>query len=271
MTENIIGFGIAGNFARHLEQAGESEDFIGIVTEEEDAPKGIFPTYVPQNNTFLGIYPFSETTIRKPEDPIQMEPEVALLCDITYHEGKIIKLTPVKFGAYNDCSIRIQGASKISQKKNWGKQSKGVAKNMLPVDTFSTGGVMDNYTLTSFIKRNNTLHQYGENSPLPGYSYFHEKLIEWITDKLNHQQDQGPLEDLPALIRDANYPNQLLISIGATRYTPYGENHYLETGDKLFVVVYPHNNYSYEEIIEMIDKETFTDKNISVLIEEVVR
>ena len=130
---------------------------------------------------------------------------------------------------------------------------------------------MDNYTLTSFIKRNNTLHQYGENSPLPGYSYFHEKLIEWITDKLNHQQDQGPLEDLPALIRDANYPNQLLISIGATRYTPYGENHYLKTGDKLFVVVYPHNNYSYEEIIEMIDKETFTDKNISVLIEEVVR
>jgi len=60
MDKTIIGFGIAGNFAHHLEQAGESEDFVDVAVEEDDAPKGIFPTYIPDSNTFLGVYPFSE-------------------------------------------------------------------------------------------------------------------------------------------------------------------------------------------------------------------
>ena len=269
MTKGIIGFGIAGNFAKHLEQAGESEDFIDIVTEEEDAPKGIFPTYVPGSDTFLGVYPFSETTVQKPNDPIQMEPEVALLCDVTYNNGKITQLTPLQFGAYNDCSIRIQGASKISHKKNWGKESKGIAPTMLPVDTFSKGGVMDNYSLTSFIKRDGNLHQYGEDSQLPGYSYFYQKLLTWITDKLNSQKDQGPLEDLPGLLETADYPGQLLISIGATRYTPYGESHYLQTGDTLFVIVYDHRKYTHEEITKMADREVFESEGISALVQKV--
>ena len=35
-----IGFGIAGNFALHLEQAGELEDFKDVETEDENGPKG---------------------------------------------------------------------------------------------------------------------------------------------------------------------------------------------------------------------------------------
>ncbi len=277
MKISTIGFGIAGNFARHLEQAGESADFIGIETEEEGAPKGIFPTYVPGSDTFLGIYPFSTDTIQKPSDPIQMEPEIALLCDVTYAEGKITQLNPTHFGAYNDCSIRIEdcsirieGAPKISNKKNWGKNSKGVAPKLLPVDSFSKDGMMDNYALTSFIRRNGELHQYGENSPLTGYSYFHEKLTAWIVDKLNTQRDQGPLEDLPRLLKSADYPPQLLISIGATRYTPYGESHYLETGDTLFVIVYDQTRYPHEEIIKMAENDAFAKEGISLLIQSVV-
>ncbi len=41
--KNAIGLGVAGNFAHHLEQAGELEDFKNVVTCEPDAPKGIFP------------------------------------------------------------------------------------------------------------------------------------------------------------------------------------------------------------------------------------
>ncbi|HEA3286444.1 TPA: hypothetical protein RVS77_000001 [Pasteurella multocida] len=45
--KNMICFGVAGNFAGHLEQAGEAADFISVQTEEEIQPKAIFPFYVP--------------------------------------------------------------------------------------------------------------------------------------------------------------------------------------------------------------------------------
>ena len=44
---NTICLGVAGNFAHHLEQAGELEDFKDVVTATPDAPKGIFPFYLP--------------------------------------------------------------------------------------------------------------------------------------------------------------------------------------------------------------------------------
>jgi hypothetical protein len=39
-----FGFGVAGNFAGHLEQAGESADFVNVASNGV-APKGIFPSY----------------------------------------------------------------------------------------------------------------------------------------------------------------------------------------------------------------------------------
>ena len=57
---------------------------------------------------------------------VQVEPKFALLCDIVYHsdvmDSKIVEaLLPRKVAAFNDCSIRkLQGAEKLSEKKNWG-------------------------------------------------------------------------------------------------------------------------------------------------------
>jgi len=270
VKKNIIGFGIAGNFAHHLEQAGESEDFVGVEVDEADAPKGIFPTYVPHHESFLGEFPFSSDKIVSIKDKnIQMEPEVGLLCDIEYHDNKIIALRAKYFMAYNDCSIREEGAKKISHKKNWGMHTKGVSEELIMIDKFCVGGVMDGYSLTSFIKRDGQVIQYGENSALLGYSYFYEKLEAWMVEKLNNQKEHGPLEDLSALLVDAKRPQQLLISIGATRYTEFGESHFLEKGDILYVLVYPHMRYSHEEVTAMIAKDAFCE-GISVLRQEVV-
>jgi len=46
--KNFLGLGIAGNFALHLAQAGELEDFKDIITADEAAPKGMFPFYLPK-------------------------------------------------------------------------------------------------------------------------------------------------------------------------------------------------------------------------------
>lgn len=83
-----IGLGVAGNFAHHLEQAGELKDFENVVTKEENAPKGIFPFYLPNFETFLGVYPISHEKLELPsyEANAQVEPEVAILFDIIYNE-----------------------------------------------------------------------------------------------------------------------------------------------------------------------------------------
>jgi hypothetical protein len=199
-----------------------------------------------------------------------MEPEVGVVCEVIYKGDTISQLKPTHFMAYNDCSIRVEGAKKISHKKNWGENSKGVSAKKLEIDTFSLGGVMDDYSLTSFIKRDGKVIQYGEDSELLGYSYFYNKLNDWMVDKLNSQKEHGPLEDLNSLILKAGKPKKLLISIGATRYTEFGETHFLEKGDVTYVVVYNHSRFAHETIKDMIEKDIFGTCQLSVLRQEVI-
>ena len=57
--QNMATFGVAGNFTGHLEQAGEAKDFVNVKTKEANAPKAVFPTYIPsENNRMLGIVAF---------------------------------------------------------------------------------------------------------------------------------------------------------------------------------------------------------------------
>ena len=84
--EQMIGFGVAGNFAGHLEQAGEAADFTQV------QPKAIFPFYVPSEKAgFLSTFPLSHNQINFPQgaDNLQIEPEIALICDLIY-KGKLI-------------------------------------------------------------------------------------------------------------------------------------------------------------------------------------
>ena len=235
-----IGIGIAGNFAHHLEQAGEIEDFKDIVTDDPNAPKGIFPFYLPNNNGFLGIYPISSKTLTLPiNDDAQVEPEIVLLCDIVYDSNNYVSsIIPKAFSTFNDCTIRKEGAKKISHKKSWGNDSKGIATKFIDIDKFSKGGIMDNYHLASFVKRDSVLHEYGVDAPLLGYGYFYEKLLVWLVDKMNNQKDFGPLEDIAMHLRDSNYPKHALVSIGATAYASFGEKNYLKSGDEIYVLAY---------------------------------
>ena len=248
-----IGLGVAGNFAGHLEQAGEASDFVNV-NAKAGAPKGVFPFYVPPVNPidpghFLHTFPLSIDTIEHPgtidSQPanLQIEPELALLCELDYDaDHAVTAIKPTYFAAYNDCSTRRPNATKISQKKNWGPNTKGLASGQwLPLDTFEKGGCLDRFRLACYLKRNGELQTYGEDSPFAGpdgYGYMYTQLLHWLVDRLNTQQDAGPLEDLPAWLSIANHPGHAVISIGATRYTPLGESTYLEPGDESIVIVY---------------------------------
>jgi len=281
--KDFLGLGIAGNFALHLAQAGELEEFKDIITADEAAPKGIFPFYLPSYTPssdkitrtpkeILTTYPLSSNTIKLPKENvnIQTEPEVALLCDISYKDGQVQSVRPTHFGAYNDCSIRVAAAEKISDKKNWGENSKGIASTLIELDSFTQSSILNDFSICSFLKRDDTITAYGEDVTLTGYSYFYEKLTTWIKEQINVQKDFGPLEPLSEYIKACNYPLKAIISIGATRYTPYGEKTFLQVADEVFIVVYNHNTYSKEDILESLHTQKFPIKDISILHQKVV-
>ncbi len=271
--KNFVGFGVAGNFALHLEQAGESADFKEIITDDPNGPKGMFPFYIPNRDDFLGIFPLSSDTLTLPKQKcnVQIEPEVALICDLTYDEqGFVATITPKFFGAYNDCSLRIEGAAKISYKKNWGVNSKGLSKTLIPIDTFEKGGVMDHYRIASFLRRDGALMRYGEDVELIGYSYFYEKLLEWMTHQISTQGNIGPLEPIAEYLKDSGNPSQAIISIGATRYTPFGEINFLQEGDEIIVVVYDNNLYCMNPILMMTNSGKLNVEGVSALVQKVV-
>ncbi len=271
--KKFIGLGIAGNFALHLEQAGEAEDFKNIITADEAAPKGMFPSYLPKKivgaKEQLHVYPFSSSNIKHPQNGlnIQAEPEVGLICKLEYHIGKLHKIIPTHFGAYNDCSIRVAGASKISDKKNWGVDSKGISDTLIPIDKFEDGGNIHNYSICSFLKRDGELHEYGEDVKVSGYSYFNDKLTDWMTDQINTQEDGDPLEPIGDYLFKCDNPHEAIISIGATRYTEYGEKTFLQVGDEIIIVVYNHIKLSFDEVKKDIKNHSYNEKDMSILVQ----
>ena len=270
----FIGLGVAGNFAGHLEQAGEASDFVAVVVRDTTAPKALFPFFVPGHPGQLGVFPLSDKAIFLPEaavsgdEKVQIEPEVALWCELEYAGKQVVAIHPRAFGAYNDCSIRCPNAKKISEKKNWGEESKGLAAKLLPLSGFAAGCELDDYRIACYLERDGELHAYGVDSAAIDYSYFHGKLLDWAIDKFNHQQDEGPAEHIQGLLAQAGHPPHALISIGATRYTPFGETHFLKPGDTSCVVVYPGSRYSEADIREAIRSRHF-GADMSVLLQAV--
>lgn len=247
--KDYLGFGVAGNFANHLGEAGEADGFSQIETKEKDAPKGLFPFYIPNHNSFLGEFPICNNTINHNEiEQLQVEAEVALICDFKYKEGKLLDIVPQYFSAFNDCSNRIQNDKKLSTKKNWGQASKGISPEFIKIDEFTKNGVLDKFHIASFVRRDGILQDYGTLSAVNSYSYFFEQLKTWMIEKFNAQEDCGPLEELSPLIQNIEGKKGLLIAAGATAYTEFGKTNFLKKGDEVFIYVYNAHFHSFQDI-----------------------
>lgn len=273
--KNTACFGVAGNFTGHLEQAGEAADFVSVAAAE-NAPKAVFPTYIPGAcgtvPSFLGVFPFDSLEIRFPEGEkkVQIEPECAVVFRAHWNGDVIESLEPLCFGASNDCSIRKEGAKKISQKKNWGECSKGFSSQLISIDRFDAEGILNRYRIASFMIRGNEVFTYGEDSAVRDYSYIYEKLNEWMIEKLNGQKDEGPAENINSYLNEAGCPEQIMISIGATRYTEFGETNFLNGGDESVVILYPEDKYTFDVIKSGLEKGISFDTDVSVLRQKIV-
>jgi hypothetical protein len=257
-----FGLGVAGNFAGHLEQAGEAVDFTNVESAG-NAPKGVFPWYVPGHESFLGEFPLSHDALIVPtEGPgdggplnLQIEPEVGLACEVVWSGDTVVTLRPFALGAFNDCSIRRPGAPKISYKKNWGPASKGVAREFFDAHDLTPDGPTATLRLLCHLRTaDGRHHEYGVDSPLLGYSYYGEVLLDWIVERLANQKGSAdtPLEDVGELMVAAGRPGHVLIGIGATRYTSYGESTYLKPGDEGIVRVYDTAGEEFSELRQLV-------------------
>jgi hypothetical protein len=252
--DDVFGFGVAGNFAGHLEQAGEASDFTNVVAAAS-MPKGIFPWYAAGVGTFLETFPMSSSELAVPgasvAPRIQIEPEVGMLAAVTYDgDGRVVSLAPQALLAFDDCSVRREGATKISHKKNWGAGSKGVAARAFEVTDLSVDGLAGSLRLASFLQRDEQLHPYGVDSAVATYTLFGDALLDWLVDRLNEQRELPgtPLEDVGALLRQAGAPDRVLVGVGATRYEPYGESTFVEPGDEALVVVYDERRHTPDQV-----------------------
>ncbi|OYZ63644.1 MAG: hypothetical protein B7Y17_03980, partial [Sulfuricurvum sp. 24-42-5] len=153
----------------------------------------------------------------------------------------------------------------------WGPSSKGIASTLFEIDRFENGGVMDTYRIASFLKRDGMTMRYGEDVELKGYSYFYEKLTQWMVNQINIQDDTGPLESIGSYLKNAELPTQAIISIGATRYTHFGETTFLKEGDEIVVVVYDNNLYCGNPILMMVNRGELNVPGVSALVQKVVR
>lgn len=253
-----FGFGVAGNFAGHLEQAGEAVDFVNVKSEG-GAPKGIFPWYAPGTDSFLSEFPLSHDAIKLPQSDtplnLQIEPEVGLACEVKWQGDTVVSLQPFGLGAFNDCSIRRPNAPKISYKKNWGPASKGVAAQFFDVSDLTPDGPTATLRLVCHLRTAaGEEHEYGVDSPLLGYSYYGEVLLDWIVERLANQKGSPdtPLEDVGALMVASGRPEKVLIGIGATRYTELGESTFLQPGDQAIVRVYDTGSDAYSELRQTV-------------------
>ena len=120
---------------------------------------------------------------------------MAVFVDVQYAEpdsdGKrqVTSLVPRRVAAFNDCSIRaLEGSDKLSEKKNWGAESKGISSRVIEVDSFAPGTLVDRLVMVSYVMRDGLVEKYSRDAPARNYTMFHEPLLAWIVDRINTQQ-----------------------------------------------------------------------------------
>lgn len=268
--EDWVGLGIAGNQAEHLVQAGEADDFKEVVALE-NAPKGMFPWYIPGADSFLGVNPLSHDKLNNNgEGFLQPEPEIALVVKFDYSdsdESLLDGISVLGFSAFNDCSRRVV-ATKISQKKNWGAASQGMAKEILSINDFAgKGGSIDSYRLSCYLKRDGELLQYGKDTAVTDYCYSNQTLVDWMVKQINTQQDHGPLEPIGKMLATSRH-SYGVIGIGATCYSEFGNSdvRFLKENDEIFVIAYDGDQHTCTELEALISENTLPKSNALMVI-----
>ncbi|MFA0088689.1 DUF5718 family protein [Vibrio sp. 10N.261.51.F12] len=290
----LTGFGIAGNTAGHLNQTGEGDALANAT--QEDKPRALFPIYVPDaSGAYLAINPYSSSRLELPSDKgakVQMEPELVVRFAVDYDSSRnagktVCALSPVSMSVMNDATYRNRQVSKLAEKKNWGPASKGLAASAMEVGDFSASGELEHWRLCGFHCRADEWQLCGKDTAITEYTFFYAQLTSWIqraiiTQNVRNTQNtvsasrnyEVALHNIHDLLQGAGSPPEILVSVGAVRYTPYGETHVLADNDKTAVILYDSRKWQIEQIAQQLQTSTLSreqglDVGIIALIQDV--
>lgn len=247
----MLSIGIIGNFSGHLSGAER--------VEEEQLPNGIFIINCEEDCTIT-----SGSTLRYPEHgrEVDIEPEFVLRCQIEYQGGKVSSLTTTHLSVGNDVTIRnLPGSDKISQRKSWGKHSKGINRHWWSVSRLSPVNYDENIKLISYIERDGALHLTTAAVSCTELKVFYCHLMTWLADRINEQHDEGMYEEILPKLEELGYPETLILYTGAPNYTTWGNEQFLQTGDIVHIAAYNSQRISEATIEEMFRRQQLTNSD----------
>lgn len=259
MTNNHddLVLGIAGNSPGYLAQTGEIKAFTTAQIEQQ-GPKALFPIFVKGHSDFLATAPFCDRLLQLPvssEAMTQMEPELAVRFSVTHRQdGLVAELSPFAVTLINDATHRNRSVTKLAEKKNWGKKSKGLARSQIAIESLQIGGDLEHYRICGFLRRDNKWQQCSQDVSLSQYTVFNQELCDWLQGRINQQQDESALHNITEMLSAAGNPVSITVAIGAPSYTDECSDHWLQHGDQTVVCLYDQRRYQFNDIKGQISR-----------------
>lgn len=237
MTKPIC-IGIIGNYYGH---ASGAENI-----EEHPLPNGIFVIHQQDAETLtserVAIYPSEGSDV-------DIEPEFVVRCKVIYERGRVVDLVPQAMTIGNDYTIRtLEGATKISDRKAWGSRSKGINHSWWKESSFIDENCAENINIVSYIERNGKIHCATPIASCANTKLFNVELIRWVVNKINNQQDEGIYEQILPEFEKSGMPDELLLYTGAPSYSAWGEDNFIQRGDRVHIMAYCSDVWQSEQI-----------------------
>lgn len=187
-------------------------------------------------------------------DSFQAKPKVAILCNVWRQGRRVDRIKPRWAVAFNDMSINnLPGMEKISEQKNWGLNSKGIAGqafNLEPRERLG-GSDIDGLVLQSFLKPKGGEWLQYTTPTMTDYTTYGDALMKHTLERLENQKSEGVWENMADVLSNCDKaierPQQVLISIGAENYaSDLGEKKNLQDGDEVLIVLHDSNYAFYQ-------------------------
>ncbi len=243
MTSTIC-IGIIGNYFGHLSGAEDVQEHL--------LPNGIFVIRREHEETLT-----TQSQVKYPPagSHVDIEPEFVIRFKMHYENGKVAGLSPLQMTIGNDFTIRkLEGSEKISQRKAWGEKSKGIHPLWWDMKPFTPENYGKNLKLISYIERKGEFHCATPLVDCSETKVFCSELINWIIDRINNQLNEGMYEAILPEVIDNDYPEELILYTGAPNYSQWGEENFLEVGDKVYIAGYFSEFRNESEVTEMFKK-----------------
>lgn len=240
--KNCIHIGIIGNFKGHLNGAEKVAEY--------DLPNGIFIIDNHDEDTFT-----DGAKIRYPirGSHVDIEPEFVIRYAIDYCCGKVSGLNPLALTIGNDFTIRVlPGSTKISQRKSWGRFSKGLNSTWWAVPTKIDDTNMARIKLVSYIEREGLFYRTTPIVDTRETKIFGPSLIEWVIDRINHQPNFDFYQAILPTLEKENFPKELVLYTGAPNYTEWGDVNFLQIGDIVHIAAYDSAQMEIADVTERL-------------------